>query len=189
MEIVKQRVELFTQIGNKSPHLVELAKKTGLDTGYILLGGLVLTALITLITMGGTILTVVLTVAYPAYKSIKALESAGDDDDKIWLTYWCVFGVFSLLDEFGGIILHLIPFYFYIKLGFFVWMMHPTTKGSTVVYNNVLKPLLDKNRDKIEKFIAEVKGGAMSVAKEGANAAMSELQKPENLMKGMNLAN
>lgn len=189
MDILKQKVEFFTQIGNKVPQLVELSKKSGLETGYILLGGIVLASLITLITMGGTILTVVLTVAYPAYRSIKALESKGDDDDKIWLTYWCVFGIFSLLDEFGGIILSLIPFYFYIKLAFFIWMMHPSTQGSTIVYNSVLKPLLEKNKDKIEKFIAEVKGGAMSVAKEGANAAMSELSKPENMMKGMQAMN
>lgn len=137
--------------------------------------------------MGGTILTVVLTVVYPAYKSIKALETKDDDeDDKIWLTYWCVFGVFTLVDEFGYIILNLIPFYFYIKLIFFIWMMNPNTKGSLIVYNKVLKPLLARNKDKIEKFIAEVKGGAMSAAKDMSSQAMKELSKPENMMMGMN---
>ena len=109
--------------------------------------------------MGGTILSVVFTVVYPAYKSIKALETKDDeDDDKVWLTYWCVFGIFSLVDEFGGIILSLIPFYYYIRLIFFIWLMHPSTQGATVVYKSVLKPLLEKNKDKIEKFIDEVKG-------------------------------
>ena len=101
--------------------------------------------------MGGTILTVIFTVVYPAYKSIKALETKDDDDDdKEWLTYWCVFGISSLVDEFGGIILSLIPFYYYIKLLFFVWMMHPSTKGAIMVYHSVLKPLLSKNKAKIE---------------------------------------
>lgn len=81
-----------------------------------------------LIFMGGTILTVVLSVVYPAYRSIKALQTDDtEDDDKVWLTYWCVFGVFTLLDEFLGFILQMIPFYYWVKLGFFIWMMHPTT--------------------------------------------------------------
>lgn len=112
-----------------------------------------------LIFMGGTILTVVLTVVYPAYKSIKALETKdNDEDDKVWLTYWCVFGIFTLVDEFGGIILSLIPFYHYIKLAFFVWMMHPATHGATTVYKVILKPLLEAHRPRIEKFIEEVRG-------------------------------
>jgi receptor expression-enhancing protein 5/6 len=110
-----------------------------------------LSALIILITMGSVILTAVITVVYPGFKSIKALETKDDDeDDKLWLTYWCVFGVFTLVDEFGFIILNLIPFYFYIKLLFFLWLMAPQTKGATVVYSYILKPLLDKHKNRID---------------------------------------
>jgi receptor expression-enhancing protein 5/6 len=57
-----------------------------------------------------------------------ALETKDDDnDDKTWLTYWCVFGVFTLVDEFASFLLNIIPFYAYIKLVFFIWMMHPKT--------------------------------------------------------------
>jgi len=138
--------------------------------------------------MGGTILSVILTVVYPSYKSIKALESKGDDDDKIWLTYWCVFGIFSLVDEFGGIILSLIPFYYYIRLVFFIWMMHPTTQGATVVYKTVLSPLLKKNKDKIETLIKDIAGGATSAMKDGASFVGKELSKPENMMKAASYA-
>jgi receptor expression-enhancing protein 5/6 len=87
-----------------------------------------LSALIILVTMGWEILTSVITVLYPAFKSIKALETKDDDDDdKVWLTYWCVFGFFTLFDELGFILLNLIPLYSYIKLGFFLWMMAPQT--------------------------------------------------------------
>ena len=143
MEVIKQKVELLSEFGNKIPQIKELSKKIGIESGYIILGVLALSGLLVLIFMGGTILTVVLTVLYPAYKSIKALETKDDeDDDKEWLTYWCVFGVFTLIDEFGYIILNLIPFYFYIKLIFFVWLMNPKTKGSLLIYNKVLSPLL-----------------------------------------------
>jgi receptor expression-enhancing protein 5/6 len=71
------------------------------------------------------------------------LETKDDeDDDKVWLTYWCVFGVFTLIDDFLWFLLDYIPFYFYIKVGFFIWMMLPHTKGASVVYNSVIKPFL-----------------------------------------------
>ena len=83
-------------------------------------------ALLVLIFLGGTILTVMITVLYPSFKSIKALETKDNsEDDKAWLTYWTVFGMSTLIDEFCGFILEMIPFYFYIKLGFFVWLMLP----------------------------------------------------------------
>lgn len=149
----------------------------------------ILASLVILFTLGGTILTTIITVVYPAIQSIKALETKGnDDDDKTWLTYWVVFGIFTLLDEFGGIVLSFIPFYFYVKLGFFVWLMAPQTKGAEVFYKNVLKPILVANKDKIEQFIAEVKGSAMEIKKGAIDAAKEEMSKPENLMKASNFA-
>lgn len=116
----------MNRYAERIPPLVDLSKKTNVEPGYFLGGAIVLAALIILFTMGGTILSAVVTVVYPAFKSIKALETKDrDDDDGIWLTYWCVFGIFTLLDEFAFILLSLIPFYFYIKLGFFLWMMAP----------------------------------------------------------------
>ena len=37
---------------------------------------------------------------YPAYCSIKALESSTKIDDTQWLTYWVVFGLFSVIEYF-----------------------------------------------------------------------------------------
>jgi receptor expression-enhancing protein 5/6 len=146
MEIVKKTVSSLNKYAERIPPLVELSQKTKVEPGYFLGGAILLSALIILFTMGGTILTAVITVVYPGFKSIKALETKDDDnDDKVWLTYWCVFGLFTLLDEFAFILLSLIPFYFYIKLGFFLWMMAPQTQGATIIYKSVLRPLLLKH--------------------------------------------
>jgi receptor expression-enhancing protein 5/6 len=128
MEIIKQRVQILNRYAERIPPLMELSKMTKVEPGYFLGGGIILSALIILITMGGTILSAVITVVYPSFKSIKALESKeNEEDDKIWLTYWCVFGISTLVDEFAFILLSFIPFYFYIKLGFFLWLMAPQT--------------------------------------------------------------
>lgn len=108
----------------------------------ILGAGLLVASIVVMIIFGATILSVMVTVIYPSVQSIKALETEGGEDDKYWLTYWIIFGVFSLLDEFGGIVLSLIPFYFYIKLGFFVFLMHPKTQGAKTVYDNLVGPLI-----------------------------------------------
>ena len=151
MEIVKKTVASLNRYADRIPPLVELSQKTHVEPGYFLGGAILLSALIILFTMGGTILTAVITVVYPAIKSIKALETKDtEDDDKVWLTYWCVFGLFQLLDEFAFILLSLIPFYFYIKLGFFLWMMAPQTQGATIIYKSILRPLLLKHKEKID---------------------------------------
>jgi receptor expression-enhancing protein 5/6 len=87
------------------PQIKDLASKAGVESGVILGGVAAVTGLITLIFFGATLLTLFITVLYPSVKSIQALESVGKDDDKEWLTYWIIFGIFTLLDDFCGFIL------------------------------------------------------------------------------------
>ena len=85
--------------------------------------------------VGQSYITNVIGVVYPAFMSFRALESDGSDDDKQWLTYWVCFGAFNILDQFAGIILSFIPFYFFLKCGFLIYLFHPQTLGATTVYN------------------------------------------------------
>lgn len=43
---------------------------------------------------------------------IKAIESATKEDDTKWLTYWVVYGVFSVAEFFADIFLSWFPFYY-----------------------------------------------------------------------------
>lgn len=45
-------------------------------------------------------------------RRIKAIESATKDDDTKWLTYWVVYGVFSVAEFFADIFLSWFPFYY-----------------------------------------------------------------------------
>ena len=146
-------------------------------------------SLLILILFGGTILTVVFTVLYPSIQSIKAIESNGEDDDKEWLTYWTIFGLFHLVDEFAGFVLNFIPFYFYIRLAFFVFLMAPQTKGALTIYKYLVGPILKQHKSSIQAFIDEIKGSASDVASAAKDQAAKQLNDPANLLKAAQYAN
>jgi receptor expression-enhancing protein 5/6 len=79
---------------------------------------------------------------YPAYMSFKAIDSVDTADNTQWLTYWVVFSLFSIIESTASVLTSIIPFYFYIKCGFFVWLYHPKFQGAQMVYNDVVRPLL-----------------------------------------------
>jgi receptor expression-enhancing protein 5/6 len=89
--------------------------------------------------IGASYITCLIGVAYPAFMSFLALESGQESETTQWLTYWVVFGLFNIVDQFAGFILHFIPFYYFLKLGFLVFLFHPSFKGATYVYENYLK--------------------------------------------------
>jgi receptor expression-enhancing protein 5/6 len=138
------------------PQIVDLSKKVGMETGVIVAAITAVASVLILVLFGGTILTVVFTVLYPSIQSIKAIESEGENDDKEWLTYWTIFGLFHLVDEFGGFVLNFVPFYFYIRVAFFVFLMAPQTKGALTIYKFIVGPILKQHKASIQAFIDDI---------------------------------
>ena len=81
------------------------------------------------------------------YATIKAIEggSTTKEDGVDWLKYWIVFAVFCTLEHFTAIILCVIPIFYPIKVSFLLWCMLPRFKGSLIVYDNVIIPILGKS--------------------------------------------
>lgn len=52
----------------------------------------------------------------PTLCRVKAIESPCKEDDTKWLTYWVVYGVFSLGEFFSDIFLYWFPFYYAFKV-------------------------------------------------------------------------
>ena len=136
---------------------------TGLNEGQLAKYGLVFGVLFVMFGIGASYVTCIIAVAYPAFMSFLALETEDDEDDKQWLTYWVVFGLFSIFDQFAGFILHWIPFYYFLKMGFLIWCFHPSTQGATIVYNHYIreasKPLthaLDEAGNAVKKASSQV---------------------------------
>ncbi len=137
-----------------------ISKKTGYD-GKLISGILFVCFILAFINFFGKYITCLVGVILPAYWSIKAIESPEFNDDKQWLTYWAIYGLFTLLDQFANIILRIIPFYFVIKIAFLIWCFMPNTMGALFVYNKLVGPYFRKYESKIdqriEKFIKEGK--------------------------------
>uniref|UniRef100_A0A0N5A9N1 Receptor expression-enhancing protein n=1 Tax=Syphacia muris TaxID=451379 RepID=A0A0N5A9N1_9BILA len=79
---------------------------------------------------------------YPAYVSIRAVESANKEDDTQWLTYWIIFALFNFLDFFSGSITKYFPIYWLAKCMFFLWLYMPMTLGAQKIYHGFVRPFL-----------------------------------------------
>lgn len=80
----------------------------------------------------------VLGCTYTAWMSFRAIESPGTADDKLWLTYWVVYGAFSIVEYFVDFILFWVPFYYLLKFSFLLYLglpglkVPPTTRSQSI---------------------------------------------------------
>ena len=164
-----------------------ISEKTGVD-GKIISTVLLISSIFCFINLFSKYITCLVGVILPAYWSIKAIESPQYDDDKQWLTYWAIYGLFTLLDQFANIILRIFPFSFIFKIIFLIWCFMPNTMGALFIYNKFVAPYFKKYEDKIdkkiEKFIREGKlRGKNKNRLQLRKEAMELIQKEEELLK------
>ena len=157
-----------------------ISKKTGVD-GKIISSILLLCSFFCFINLFSKYITCLVGVILPAYWSIKAIESKNYDEEKQWLTYWAIFGLFTLLDQFANFILKIFPFYFIVKNIFLIWCFMPNTMGALFIYNKFVAPYFKKYEDKIDKAIDKfIREGKLR----GKNKNRNQLRKEaEELMK------
>jgi receptor expression-enhancing protein 5/6 len=151
----QQKLEkLLRQPGAIDDIMTIAEKKTGVQRIYIACGvvGLILVWLA--FGFAAQLLANLIGFAYPAYCSMKALESKNLKDDTQWLTYWVVFAVFSILEFFTDILVGWIPFYWVIKCTFMVWCMAPfEANGSSFIYNRIIRPAFLKHETKMDNMV------------------------------------
>ena len=69
---------------------------------------------------GQQLITCAIGVAYPVLMSFRTLQLNSRELEKQWLTYWVVFGVFSIVDHFAEFVLSFVPFFYVVKFAFLI---------------------------------------------------------------------
>jgi len=170
----KQQLEKDLSDDSKpwAKYLKLVEEKTGVQRIYIFFGIVGFIALYLAFGYAAEILCNIIGVAYPAYVSMKAVETQDKSDDTKWLTYWVIFAVFSCFEFFSLYITRVIPFYWLLKCVFFVWCMAPLeNNGSIFLYQRVIRPYFLKHQSAVDDLInnatQKVKKGAEDLLKKG----------------------
>ncbi|KAI8910080.1 TB2/DP1, HVA22 family-domain-containing protein [Entophlyctis helioformis] len=190
---VKARINKATEmvetfLGNIPP--IPAASKTLNITKIhvvLLFGVVVAWVALILNNVHGAVLTDIVAYSYPAYASIKAVDSGDKVKYTHWLAYWVIFGLFKVLENFDLALLKMLPYYYFFKMSLLLWAMSNHWQGAYVLFHGMIKhtiPFLDKTFGKMlggvlsttVKSSAEAKNKAPEVA-----PAPSLNSKPVNL--------
>jgi receptor expression-enhancing protein 5/6 len=175
----KQLEEVIAATPRLDAALTPVARKLKVKKGYIVLGLVGVAVLWLMFGFGAQLLCNAIGFLYPAYMSIKALESSNKDDDTQWLMYWVVFAGFSVGEFFADILVSWVPFYWLSKCVFLIWCMAPGLNGSSLIYKKIILPYFLKHETKVDSIVSkgrEMIGGIATDAVEKAKDIAAEQQ-------------
>ncbi|KAH3682389.1 hypothetical protein WICPIJ_006653 [Wickerhamomyces pijperi] len=126
--------------------LSQFEAQTKLPKSYAILSSGAFYFLLIFINIGGIgqLLSNVAGFVVPGYLSLLALNTPGKDDDTQLLTYWVVFAFLNIIEFWSKAILYWIPFYWFIKTIFLLYLALPQFNGASLVYTSFLKPFADQ---------------------------------------------
>jgi receptor expression-enhancing protein 5/6 len=86
----------------------------------------------------------ILTLLYPLYASIVAMESITKHDDEQWLAYWIIYSFLALIEIIIQPALETVSIWYDVKLVFVGWLVLPQFKGAAVLYKRFVREQIKK---------------------------------------------
>ncbi|XP_077214026.1 HVA22-like protein a [Tasmannia lanceolata] len=80
------------------------------------------------------------TLVYPLYASVRAIETKSRIDDQQWLTYWVLYSLITLFELTFAKVIEWLPFWPYAKLIVTCWLVLPYFSGAAYVYEHFVRP-------------------------------------------------
>ena len=142
--------------GNSQGFVRWINQKTGLNSGFITLGLLIISLILLIQGIVGGFILFILGVVMPAYQSFVAIESPDKDDDTRMLNYWCIFSIVLIVDKLIDPLMFIIPFSSLLRFGVVIALVANNYYGSTFVYNNLVVPILSSYEKDIDNVYAKV---------------------------------
>ncbi|RCV33573.1 hypothetical protein SEVIR_7G100700v4 [Setaria viridis] len=107
-------------------------------------------------------LTLLFGYAMPALECFKAIEQRPGRADQLrfWCEYWIILVLLVMFDEIAGVLISKIPMYYELKLAFLVYLWYPKTRGTDIVYETFLQPLVMQYQPNIEARLQYLRANA-----------------------------
>jgi receptor expression-enhancing protein 5/6 len=148
--------------------LTHFENQTKLPRSYAILSSGAFYFILIFINIGGIgqLLSNIAGFVIPGYLSLQALGTANTKDDTELLTYWVVFAFLNVIEFWSKAILYWIPFYWFLKTVFLLYLSLPQFGGAQIVYKAVIKPIADQYilTDKTAAFGQKIDDVADAVA-------------------------
>ncbi|CCF60563.1 hypothetical protein KAFR_0K02090 [Kazachstania africana CBS 2517] len=144
---VQWQFKQFDRQLQKNNFLNALESRTNVPKSYLVSGFTFVYLLLTFLNVGGIgqILSNFVGFVLPTVHSINAIKTKTKDDDTKLLAYWIIFSFLNVIEFWSSAILYLIPFYYFIKIVFLVYIGTPSTGGAVLLWNKFIEPVYDRS--------------------------------------------
>jgi len=159
---------------DKYPLLNTVEEATGIPKAYVALGTCSFLFLFLFFGFGMTVMCKAIGFLYPLFQSFKAIEQSELHKLKLWLTYWLVYGFFSLLEIFFDSVMSWFPLYYPLKLCFLLWCFLAKYEGATVIFEKFIRPIMERNLKELEHSFSEAGDLGLSLAGRTKNKIQSK---------------
>ncbi|KAK8805035.1 hypothetical protein WA171_007000 [Blastocystis sp. BT1] len=156
MECINHYFSLIDEKTKDIEFLKSWEKKTNMRRCHLVLCMLGAAVVLGYLLLGLPFISNMIGFVYPAYFSLVALNSKDREDDTKWLTYWVVFGFFSIIESIVSIFAKLNVMYYIVKIVMLVCCFIPDIDLANVLYRDCVSPFLSKHEDKIDSTINKV---------------------------------